>query len=230
MPGTSDLMNETSALNSDILSHLRQAQRVLKDNQREEAIEREGNRFRNAGIKRGFKFTNRLLSRIEDMEELLKPSSGEEGAKFATKDNVDDVNAAIEEMSKLLAEHREQVQHELNMFVTAATSPLKWKAVKYLEGGMDLPNCVTIEGSEIRKAEKESMAFERDLRNAVGAERKRKAEGKGYGYESRRNSKSARGSRGRGGFSSGDRRNCFRCGSTSHMIRDCTKQQVEEKD
>ena len=221
MPGTSDLMNETNALNSDILSHLRQAQRVLKDNQREEAIEREGNRFRNAGIKRGFKFTNKLLNRIEDMEELLKPSSGEEGAKFATKDNVDDVNAAIEEMSKLLADHREQVQHELNMFVTAATSPLKWKAVKYLEGGMELPTCVTIEGSEIRKAEKESMAFERDLRNAVGAERKRKAaEGKGYGYESRRISKSARGSRGRGGFSGGDRRSCFRCGSTSHMIRD----------
>ena len=77
MPGASALMNETNALNSDILSHMRQAQRLLKDNQREEAIEREGNRFRNAGIKRGFKFTNRLLNRIEDMEEILKPSSGE---------------------------------------------------------------------------------------------------------------------------------------------------------
>ena len=95
MPGASAVLNETNALNSDILSHMRQAQRLLKDNQREEAIEREGNRFRNAGIKRGFKFTNRLLNRIEDMEELLKPSSGEEGAKFATKENVDDVKHLI---------------------------------------------------------------------------------------------------------------------------------------
>ena len=136
------------------------------------------------------------------MEDLLKPG-GDEGAKFATKDNVDDVNAAIEEMSKLLAEHREQVQHKLNMFVTAATSPLKWKAVKYLEGGMELPNCVSIEGSEIRKAEKESMAFERDLRNAASAERKRKAEGNGFGYDTRGNSKSG-----------GDKRNCVEAART----------------
>ena len=44
MPGQSAILNEANAPNGDILSHMRQTQRSLKDNQREEAIEREGNR------------------------------------------------------------------------------------------------------------------------------------------------------------------------------------------
>ena len=138
-------------------------------------------------------------------------------------DNLDDINAAIENIKQMLNAHKDSIQHELNMQVVAAKSPLNWKTVKCLEGGMSLPDCVTLNSQEVRKAEKESMAFDRDLRTAANASKRRREEyGRGSG-SSGRGASSYRGrGRGRGGVG-GQVRACFRCGDTKHMIADCPK-------
>ena len=120
------------------------------------------------------------------------------------------------------------IQHELNMQVVAAKSPLKWKTVKCLEGGISLPSCVTLDSQDVRKAEKESMSFDRDLRTAFNASKRKREEdglyGKGRGSWSTRGSSSYRGrGRGRGGSVGGGERACFRCGNTQHLIAECPK-------
>ena len=204
-------------LSMEVLLHLKRAQDVLKNNQRKEAIEREVALFRNQGTKRCVRFTRNLLNQVEDMEEVLKT---EDGKDFASVDNLDDVNAAIENIKQMLSAHKDSIQHELNMQVVA---PLNWKTVKCLEGGMSLPDCVTLDSQEVRKAEKESMAFDRDLRTATNASKRRREEyGRGSG-SSGRGASSYRGrGRGRGGVG-GQVRACFRCGDTKHMIADCPK-------
>ena len=211
-------------LNMEVLLHMKRAQEVLKTNQRKEAIEREVSCFRNQGTKRCVRFTRSLLNQVEDIEEVFKT---EEGKDFASAENWEDVNAAIEEVKRLLKEHKDSIQHELNMQVVAAKSPLSWKTVKCLEGGIDLPSCVTLDSQEVRKAEKESMAFDRDIRTA--SKRRREEEGS---YGRGRGSWSFRGrgassygsrSRGRGGYGGGQERACFRCGDTKHMIAACPK-------
>ena len=207
-------------LSMEVLLHLKRAQDVLKNNQRKEAIEREVALFRNQGTKRCVRFTRNLLNQVEDMEDVLKT---EDGKDFASVDNLDDVNAAIENIKQMLSAHKDSIQHELNMQVVAAKSPLNWKTVKCLEGGMSLPDCVTLDSQEVRKAEKESMAFDRDLRTAANASKRRREEyGRGSG-SSGRGASSYRGrGRGRGGVG-GQVRACFRCGDTKHMIADCPK-------
>ena len=63
---------------------------------------------------------------------------------------MEEVNDAVKEVKNLLSKQRELVQHEYNMHVVAATSALTWKVVKQMEGGLDLPDDVTIDNSEVR--------------------------------------------------------------------------------
>ena len=217
------MSNSGENLNMELLLHLKRAQEVLKSNQGKKAIEREVALFRNEGTKRSVRFTRNLLNQVEDIEEIFKT---EEGKDFASADNLEDVNLAIEEVKALLKEHKNTIQHELNMQVVAAKSPLKWKTVNCLEGGISLPSCVTLDSQDVRKAEKESMSFDRDLRTAFNAsKRKREEDGKGRGSWSMRGSSSSyRGrGRGRGGSVGGGERACFRCGNTQHLIAECPK-------
>ena len=213
-------------LSIEVLMHLKRAQDMLKKNQRKEAIEREVALFRNEGTKRCVRFTRNLLNQVEDMEDVLKTENGKD---FASADNWEDVNAAVEEVKQMLKEHKESIQHELNMQVVAAKSPLKWKTVKCLEGGISLPSCVTLDSQEVRKAEKESMAFDRDLRTASNAFKRRREEYSFHGRGSGSSSVTGRGTssyrgrgKGRGGVG-GQVRACFRCGDIKHMIADCPK-------
>ena len=160
------MSSNNDLLYASVLQHLKDTQVVIQKKQREDAIAAEASRFRQAGTKRSVKFTRTLINEVEDIEELLKVGEGEE---FATVDNLEDVNATVRRLKELLADHKRSIQHELNMQIVAATSPLKWKTVAQMEGGLSLPSCVTVDGSEVRKAEKESMAYERDLRNASRA-------------------------------------------------------------
>lgn len=205
-------------LYSSVLQHLKQTQLVIQKKQREDAIAAEAGKFRSAGTRRSVKFTRSLLHEVEDMEELIK--EGDDGEEFATSDNFEDVNAAVRKMREMLAAHKLSIQHELNMQIVAATSPLKWKTVAQLEGGLSLPSCVTLDGMEVRKAEKESMAFDRDLRSASKAVKRSGEE------QVRGASKRGRGSyraRGRGGALGGQERACFKCGETGHFIANCGK-------
>ena len=212
-------MEGAAKLTEEVLSHLQEAQKVLKLSQRKAAVEQEVSKFKTPGTKRNVKFARNLLFNLEDMEEILKVGPDEE---FATKDNIEEVNAAVSALREKIEELKNLVQHELNMQIIAATSSLKWKVVRQLEGGSELPDCVTVPNSDVRKAEKESMAYERDLRNAASYSRKR-----GVSAEQGQVSKRGRysGGRGRGGSigNGGDRpgRACFKCGSTDHLIGQC---------
>ena len=133
---------------------------------------------------------------------------------------------AIKHLRVLLDKHRQAVQHELNMVVVADASPLKWKTVSQLEGGLELPSCVTIQNSEVRKAEKESMAFTREL-NAARNARKRMSSDAGEGSSSKLSKGEVRARRGRGGAISSSGvakvRACFKCGDTTHYVAQCDK-------
>ena len=212
-------MEGAARLSEEVLSHLQEAQNVLKMSQRKAVVEQEISKFKSPGTKRNVKFARNLLFNLEDMEEILKVEPGED---FATKDNVEEVNAAIGALRKVIQEQKDSVQHELNMQVIAATSSLRWKVVRHLEGGSELPDCVTVANADVRKAEKESMAYDRDLRTAASYSRKRGSSSE-LGQLAKRGRWSS--SRGRGGAvgNGGDKpgRACFKCGSTDHLIGQC---------
>ena len=216
MPNTSD------SVELAVLEHLQKGQLLLQKSQREAGIQAEVNKFKGAGTKRAVKFTKELLFQCEDLADIFKVEEGEE---FATKDNLDDVNKAVLKFNTLLEEHKNSIQHELNMQIVAASSPLKWKTVKQLEGSLELPACVTIDSTEVRKAEKDSMAFARDLSVA----KKRSLESASSGYFSKRGRGRGRGGslyngRGGSGDSTGNStRSCFKCGDMGHLIAKCPK-------
>ena len=214
----------TQMLSLKVLEHLSQAQATLKTNQRRAAIVAEVAKFRNASTRRNVRYNRELLHNIEDMEEIFKVEEGEE---FVKKDNVEEANAAIGKFKELLEFHKRAVQHELNMVVVADASPLKWKTVNQLEGGMELPSCVTIASADVRKAEKDTMAFTRELNSARNARKRWSQEEAGSGAKYSRGG-AARGRRGsgRGGsvsVGSGRGRACYKCGDFSHLIAQCDK-------
>ena len=217
------MSNNNDLLYASVLQHLKDTQVVIQRKQREDAIAAEAGRFRHAGTKRSVKFTRTLIHEVEDMEELLKLGEGEE--EFASVENLEDVNATVRRLRELLSDHKRSIQHELNMQIVAATSPLKWKTVAQMEGGLSLPSCVTVDGSEVHKAEKESMAYDRDLRNATKAV-KRGAAGEEWIGASKRGRGGSLRFRGRGGVVGavgGKERVCFKCGEKGHFIAQCGK-------
>ena len=212
----------TDNLSLKVLEHLAAAQATLKSNQRKAAISSEVSKFRNASTKRNVRYNRQLLNDVEDMEELFKVDEGED---FINADNIEEANEVIRWFRQLLEGQRQAIQHELNMVVVADASPLKWKTVSQLEGGFELPSCVTIASSEVRKAEKDSMAFTRELNNARNA-RKRLNQNEGGASSAKFGRGGDRGRRGRGGAVSGGAgrgRTCFKCGDASHYVAQCDK-------
>ena len=120
-------MEGAAKLTEEVLCHLQDAQKVLKLSQRKAAVEQEVSKFKTPGTKRNVKFARNLLFNLEDMEEILKVGPDEE---FATKDNIEEVNAAVSALREKIEEQKNLVQHELNMQIIAATSSLKWKVVR----------------------------------------------------------------------------------------------------
>ena len=216
--------DSTSRLTLKIIEHLSAAQATLKDNQHKADILTEVSQFKSNSTRRNVKYNRELLNNIEDMGDLFKTENEEED--FITADNLEEANLAIKRFRVLLDKHRRAVQHELNMVVVADASPLKWKTVSQLEGGMELPSCVTIQNSEVRKAEKESMAFAREL-NAARNARKRMSGDAGEGSSSKLSKGEVRARRGRGGAISSSGvtkgRACFKCGDTTHYVAQCDK-------
>ena len=123
-------------LNMEVLKHMRSAQQVLLQNQRAATIAAETAKFRSSSTKRNVSLLRQLLFGVQDMEDIFQVKEGEE---FANVDNVQEVNKAVGEMSSLLNKHKQALQHELNMQVVAATSPLGWKTVQQMEGGVHDP-------------------------------------------------------------------------------------------
>ena len=216
-----------AALQAKILQDLVVAQKEARDRQRKLDIAEEVGKLKSEGAKRNVAFGLGLLHKIEDVSNIFRTEDDEE---LATKDNVAEVNLSIKELTKQLAELKTTVMHEVDMQTIAATSPLGWKVVKQLEVGTR--QYATCSSEDVRKAEKEKMSYDRDLKNA----RASSARGRGHGkvgsslfdgakrYQERddeRASKRGRGG-GRGGGSSAAA-GCFRCGDVSHRVANCRK-------
>ena len=223
---------DSSRLMLKVVEHLSAAQATLKKNQRNAEILAEVGKFKNMSTRRNVKYNRELLFNIEDMEDLFKTEKEDED--FVTEDNVAEANLAIKRFKELLQDHKKAVQHELNMVVVADASPLKWQTVSQLEGGLELPSCVTIPSSDVRKAEKDTMAFARELHAAKNARKRFSSQESGGRAKYGRGGGSYRGRGGRGGVvsargaasSSGGAargRACFKCGDSSHYVAQCDK-------
>ena len=123
MTGSGDDSPNVGDLNIEVLRHIKSAQQVLLQNQRAATIAAETAKFRSSSTKRNVSLLRQLLFGVQDMEEIFQVKEGEE---FANIDNVQDVNKAVGEMMSLLTKHKQALQHELNMQVVAASSPLGW--------------------------------------------------------------------------------------------------------
>ena len=222
---------DSSRLMLKVVEHLSAAQDTLKKNQRNAEILAEAGKFKNVSTRRNVKYNRELLFNIEDMEDLFKTEKEDED--FVTEDNVAEANLAIKRFKELLQDHKKAVQHELNMVVVADASPLKWQTVSQLEGGLELPSCVTIPSSDVRKAEKDTMAFARELNAAKNARKRfgsqevggRAKYGRGGVYRGRGGRGGAVSARGASSSSGGVARGraCFKCGDSSHYVAQCDK-------
>ena len=209
-------------LTAQVLLELKKAQDDLKESQRTAAIEREVGKYHQKGAKRSIGFCLKLQHNFEDEEEVLKVEEGEE---FATADNLKEVNLAIKRIREIAAERKELVQKESNAQIVGATSPHGWKTVEMMEGSSKVSVCSTLDVAEVRKAEKELMGYERDLRNSrANAKREREFD------NSRRGGYIKRGRGGSVSSGSGSGRACFKCGSTKHVIDDCPEMNKDKED
>ena len=207
-------------LNAEILLELKKTQDALQESQRSAAIEREMGKYRQKGAKRNIGFCMKLQHKFEDIDFVLKVKDGEE---FVTDDNIEDANAAIKELRSIVSNLKDLVQKELNAQIVGATSPHGWKTVDMMEGSSKLSEFATVDHSELRKAEKELMSYERDLRNSRSYVSKRDGESEGYNGSYKR----GKYGKGRGGATSsgsGSGRGCYKCGSLKHLIDDCPDQ------
>ena len=206
------------------------AHREAKDKQRKLDIAGEVGKLKNPNSKRNVGFGMGLLHKIEDLEAIFLT---EDESEVANGDNLDEVNLSIKEMKKLLGELKASVLHEVDMQTVAGTSPLGWKTVQQMEVGSKSFGTCTSE--DVRKAEKERMTYEREIKNVRQASSRGRGSHRGpsrwgpalgassekryHEREDDRTVKRGRGGRGGGALAAG----CFRCGDLSHQVAACKK-------
>ena len=218
-------------LSQEVLEELRMAQVEARDKQRRADIVVEVAKFKNPSAKRALGHNMNLLHKVEDLKNVF-------GEEEASVDNIEVMNIAIGELGKQLENLRCLIQHEVDMQVVAGTSPLGWKVVQHLEANKDVVQTCSLRTDVIRKAEKETMAYDRDLRvakEAAGKERKGYVRGEvrdrgeddgdvdrfsKFGRRGEERDVERRGKSSRGG---GSMSGCYRCGDTQHRVADCKK-------
>ena len=94
-------------------------------------------------------------------EDFLECEEGEDD--FVIKHNIV-ANKAIAKAKLELGEIKKGLQHNIDMQIIVTTSELIWKTVSAMEGGFELPTCVSVTSGEVRKAEKEAMFYDRYIR------------------------------------------------------------------
>ena len=219
-----------AAIQAKMLQELVVAHREAKVKQRKLDIAGEVGKLENPNSKRNVGFGLGLLHKIEDLEAVFLT---EDESEMANVDNLDEVNLSIKEMKKLLGELKASVLHEVDMQTVAATSPLGWKTVQQMEVGSQRFGTCT--AADVRKAEKESMTYEREINNARQAASRGRGNDRGpsrWGPDLGASSekidqerdddgtfKRGRGGRGGGALAAG----CFRCGDLSHQVAACKK-------
>ena len=209
-----------------VLESLRKAQEDAKVKHREAVIDLEVAKFKHPGIKRNVKHNMSVLNMLDDMKDIFVGAGDEPAAR---EDNVVDINAAVVELHKQIEKTKTFVQHELNMQVAAGSSPLSWRVVEHLESDKRTPSACSLSGEELRKAEKERMSYDKDLKAArasrasVGGRYSRNRDYKDYKKrEVERKDNSPR--RRKTPFTkTGKGVGCFRCGDFAHRVVDCTK-------
>ena len=84
--------------------------------------------------------------------------------EFAATKNMEEVNATTSKLMEMLAACKLSTQHGLKMNVVAAISLLNWETVAQMESGFNILGksvCVMVDGLDVQKAKKESVAWER---------------------------------------------------------------------
>ena len=222
-------------------TELAKEQKVAKELARKAAIDTECDKYTGKSVQRVVRKNLETLDFIKDIKNLWK-DLGEEALEgdgvLATPHNLEAVNKAIEGMTPLLDDMEEHVRWELECNISAAESPIGWRAVDQLEleKKKKKDGKVLIKPEDLRKAEKDKISFEKDLRSAArGAKTVFGRLGKKRGWGSvegdaeastsglQRGGRSGVRGRGRGrgrGGASKPREGCFRCGK-DHMVRDC---------
>ena len=175
---------------------------------------------------------------IKSLWEDLTNEADEADCEVATPHNLEAVNKAILGLDPLITDMEEHVRWELECNISAAESAIGWRAVDQLEleRKKKKDGKVLIKPEDLRKAEKDKISFEKDLRSAVrGAKtvfggkggKKRgwssvesdgEASTSGFQRGGRGGGRGRGRGRGRGGAKG--KEGCFRCGK-DHMVRDC---------
>ena len=94
-------------------------------------------------------------------EDFLECEEGEDD--FVIKHNIVASNSQSRNGAQL-GEIKKVLQHNIDMQIIVTTSELIWKTVSAMEGGFELPTCVSVTSGEVRKAEKEAMFYDRYIR------------------------------------------------------------------
>ena len=82
-------------------------------------------------------------------------------------------NKAITKSVMELGELKKVLRHNIDMQIIVSTSELIWKTVSAMEEAFELPTCLSHQCSgEVRKAEKEAMFYDRDIRATKNASTK----------------------------------------------------------
>ena len=135
-------------------------------------------------------------------------------------------------MTDQFADLKQHIQHEVDMQIVAATSPLGWKVVNQMELGRETTSSLSVSSEEVRKAEKEKMSYDKDLRLAKGststaprgAGGSRRGRGRARQDEVEVESPPKRGRGNARGGRGGVRKplECYRCGK-GHKVENCKK-------
>ena len=175
---------------------------------------------------------------IRNLWEDLTSEALESGDMVATPHNLEAVNIAVAGLDTVMTDMEEHVRWELECNISAAESAIGWRAVDQLEleRKKKKDGKVLIKPEDLRKAEKDKISFEKDLKSAVrgaktvfggrgGSKRgwssvdsDGEASTSGFQRGGRGGGRGRGRGRGRGGGKG--KEGCFRCGK-DHMVRDC---------
>lgn len=122
--------------------------------------------FSGPGVKRAVEHNLRLQFMLEDVGECwTKLVNAAAEGNIANDGNLDQVNGALTKQFKILKLLEEKVDRELDMQKVGSTMEMGWALVAHIEAEKKWDSTIGtgLSGREIRKAENDLMAYQRDV-------------------------------------------------------------------